>query len=86
MILKNYLWLLMDTIKRPDFDKLCNYCRTRLLYSYLPTNLIVDYTRIIKRDNKLLTMIINLLNKQDRTIEDYYPIFNTLWFYVTLLG
>ena len=84
MILKNYLWLLMDTIDRPDFDKLCNYCRSRLLYSYLPTNLIVDYTRIIKRDNKLLTMIINLLNNPDRTIEDYYPIFNILWFYVTL--
>ena len=76
----------MDTINRPDFDKLCNYCKSRLLYSYLPTNLIVDYTRIIKRDNKLLTMVINLLNKQNRTIEDYYPIFNTLWFYVTLLG
>lgn len=85
MILNNYLWALMDTVNRDLFDKIGEHLRS-LGYIYTPTNLIVEYTRIIKRDNKLLTMIINTINNKSRDINDYYPIFDTMWFYVVLFG
>lgn len=85
MVLNNYLWDLMNTINRENFEKIGKHLE-KFGYMYTPTNLIVEYTRLIKRDNKMLTMVINILNNKNRTIENYYPIFDTMFFYVCLLG
>lgn len=85
MILYNYLWELMETVNRDTFEDIGKHLRY-FGYMYTPTNLIVEYTRIIKRDNDMLTMIINVLNNKSRSNSDYYPIFDKMFFYVSLLG
>jgi hypothetical protein len=81
MTLYNYLWKLMETIHRPALDDLGNHLR-RMGYIYTPTSLIVEYTRLIKRDNRMLTTIINVLNNENRVVSDYYPIFDKMFYYI----
>lgn len=85
MILKNYLWLMMESINKENFEKIGSHLKD-FGYMYTPTNLIVEYTKIIKRDNEVLTMIINVLNNKSKAINDFFPIFDKMFFYVTLLS